>query len=463
MARMKSLLLICFWCIVPGLLFSQVRLDWQKRIHPERSENLRSVQKDPAGGFVVLSTKAKYQPDSSFIRWYNPLFEERRELKFRIDHNRFEPSDFLILSSGDIAVTGSVQVSASNVDFGWLLLDTKGSQKQFLSFGGNGIDSPREIVQADDGSLFIAGRSNSGISGVKKEVSRGGSDYWVVQINERGELLDQKTLGGNHDEYLTNMVVNKDGSRLIWGNSQSIKSGDKETDPRGQDDGWIIQTDSLWQSVHQASTGGAGNDAISSSMYKKKDQTVFLCREGQVDSGGEFDIVLRGYEADDTTPVLKHLKANANDSPGNMIRTCDGGYVICAASASGRGGDKSEASYGGSDIWIIRMDKDFNIIWDKTIGGTVTETFPSLFRIGQREYVVVFSSQSLRSGNLDQENPMNNIGLYVIGLTDESIPDHWFNRLWKGCNICGSIKRISKEDVIRFRVGVEVPVAGSEE
>lgn len=438
-------------------------IDWQKRIHPERSENLRSVQKDPSGGFIVLSTKAKFQPDSSFIRWYNPKFEEQHELKFRIDHNKFDPSDFLILSSGDIAVTGSVRAGESDNDFGWLRLDVNGSQKQFLSFGGNGIDSPRDFVRTDDGKIFIVGSSNSGISGEKTEASRGRSDYWVVQINEHGELLDQKTLGGNHDDYASNMIVNKDGSRLIWGNSQSIISSDKKTTPLGQHDGWVIQTDSLWKSVLQGSTGGAGNDAMSTSLYRKADKTVFLCQEGQVDSGGELDIVLRGLESDGMTPVLKHLKANANDSPGNMIRTCDGGYLLCATSASGQGGDKSEAGFGGTDIWLIRMDKDFQVVWDKTIGGNTTESSPSLFRISQREYILSFSSQSPRSGNLSEENPNQNRGLYVIGLTDESIPEHWFIRFWKGCNICGSVKRIAKEDVIRFRVGVEVPVAGSEE
>ncbi|MBK9271335.1 MAG: hypothetical protein IPM48_07035 [Saprospiraceae bacterium] len=128
-----------------------------------------------------------------------------------------------------------------------------------------------------------------------------------------------------------------------------------------------------------------------------------------------------------------------SDAASNLIKTCDGGYIITASSSSGKFGDKSEGGYGGRDIWIIRLDRDWNILWDKTIGGIVTESSPLLFKINKREYFLVFSSQSPHSGNLSQENPDYKISPYVIKITDKSIPKNWFQAWRKGCSICESI------------------------
>jgi hypothetical protein len=163
------------------------------------------------------------------------------------------------------------------------------------------------------------------------------------------------------------------------------------------------------------------------------------------------DIVMVGMDQEGKTSILKHIKANDNDFPGNMVRTCDGGYLLCANTKSGKGEDKSEDGFGGMDIWIVRMDKDFNILWDKTIGGSLTESNPLIYRINQRDYILTFSSQSPRSGNLTQENPNHYMGLYVIHFTDETIPKNWIARLWKGCHFCGSVKRVSKLDARKFR------------
>lgn len=447
---------------LPAILSSQsVKLNWQKRILTGRNEFVTALSRMADGGFLVLSNRLSSPPDSSYLRWYDDTFKLRKEIAIPLRTRQFEPDELIQLASGKIGIAGSVHVGSSDTDFGWMLLDSLGQELGFRSFGGNGIDSPFRIIQSVDGTIYLAGRSNSGISGVKTEASRGGDDFWIVQIDESGEVLGQKTLGGNHYDYLANMLIEPDGSRLLWGRSLSKVSGDKTTPQLGGDDGWIIRTDHHWQSLSQGSTGGSSDDNISAQVYQYRDEFIFLCNDGQALTGGQRDIVLRSWDFDGSITPLKHVKANGHDVPVQMIRTCDGGYLLSATSRSGAGDDKSEDGYGGTDIWLIRMDKDFEIIWDKTIGGTLTESFPSLFRINQREYVLTFSSQSPRSGNLDEENPDQQRGLYVIGLTDGTVPDHWIARLLKGCHICGSTLKISVGDVTRFTAAIKA-VDGSD-
>src|SRR5690606_22373929 len=48
-------------------------------------------------------------------------------------------------------------------------------------------------------------------------------------------------------------------------------------------------------------------------------------------------------------------------------------FIAAGYSLSGIGMDKSEASRGWEDIWIVRLDASGSKIWDKTIGGNDQE------------------------------------------------------------------------------------------
>ncbi|MGB3199004.1 MAG: hypothetical protein WBB17_14870, partial [Saprospiraceae bacterium] len=52
-----------------------------------------------------------------------------------------------------------------------------------------------------------------------------------------------------------------------------------------------------------------------------------------------------------------------------------GGFLISAYSNSNKGLDKSEDSFGGNDLWLIKVNYQGDIIWDKTYGGAGVE-FP---------------------------------------------------------------------------------------
>jgi hypothetical protein len=66
----------------------------------------------------------------------------------------------------------------------------------------------------------------------------------------------------------------------------------------------------------------------------------------------------------------KRFGGSGTDNFTKMIRTADGGYLVGGYSASSLGGDKSQSSRGGIDMWIVKTDAAGNKQWDKRYGGT---------------------------------------------------------------------------------------------
>src|SRR5205085_1142487 len=77
----------------------------------------------------------------------------------------------------------------------------------------------------------------------------------------------------------------------------------------------------------------------------------------------------------------------------------NGGYLLGGYSESGIGGDKSEPNKGSADFWIVRIDKDGNKIWDKTIGGTGEDRLSSMIPSPDGGYLLGGTSNSEKGGD----------------------------------------------------------------
>jgi hypothetical protein len=68
------------------------------------------------------------------------------------------------------------------------------------------------------------------------------SDYWFIKIDDTsGNLLWQKTIGGNSIDHLTSAKETTDG--YILGGSSSSGISEKTQNSRGNDDYWVVKLD----------------------------------------------------------------------------------------------------------------------------------------------------------------------------------------------------------------------------
>ncbi len=83
---------------------------------------------------------------------------------------------------------------------------------------------------------------------------------------------------------------------------------------------------------------------------------------------------------------------NANDWANSIIETSDG-YVVA--------GHTESKGAGGADAWIIKLDRNGNIVWDRTYGGSDWDWADSVIETSDGYYVVVGYTASKGAGSGD--------------------------------------------------------------
>lgn len=224
-----------------------------------------------------------------------------------------------IIQSGNLRTNGYTDIFVGK-------FDDNGKEIWSKTFGGDIQDINRKLIVLKDGYL-ICGNTYSGNSGNKTTTNKGNSDIWVIKIDNNGNKVWEKDLGGNNSEFLNSVLIEDDGSIIIVGNSFSGISGDKSQPTLGY---WILKLNSNGEKIWDKSYG---------------------------DLRGGFN------------------------SKG-IIKTPNNDYIIFGESDySMKSGDKTEDSYGidFNDIWLVCIDKNGLKLWDKIIGGKYEDKVVDIF------------------------------------------------------------------------------------
>lgn len=164
-------------------------------------------------------------------------------------------------------------------DFWLVKLDADGDLLWERSYGGTGIDVAFDIEKTGDGAYVVVGHSFSSDKDISS--NHGASDVWLIKIDEQGDLLWEKTLGGSMFDSANSVKQAQDGGFLIAGNSRS--SDQDLTQNSGENDMWVIKTDASGNLIWQMSLGGSGIDLGLDLIEHGGSQLIFVGQSGSAD------------------------------------------------------------------------------------------------------------------------------------------------------------------------------------
>ena len=215
------------------------------------------------------------------------------------------------------------------------------------SWGGNQFDALNNVIETEDGSIILFGSSSS--TDIEGLPNNGSDDAIVVKYDKNGNMLWQKSWGGNdYDEYLTNRIETEDGSLILLGYTPSTDIEGLLN--KGYYDAIIIKYDKNGNMLWQKSWGGNQFDALNN-VIETEDGSIILfgCSESTNIEGlpnkGLQDIILVKYS-------IEYDLGNVETENGSAELKQEGKYgIITPTPNEGYEVDK-----------IIVKDKDGNVL-----------------------------------------------------------------------------------------------------
>ncbi len=102
--------------------------------------------------------------------------------------------------------------------------------------GGTKYDYGNSIIPTNNG--IIVGASSLSYDG-DISTSKGGSDAWISKIDNQGNLLWQKSYGGNKDEWVSNIILDRNGGQVVLASTNS--KNEDISNNHGNHDAWVYK------------------------------------------------------------------------------------------------------------------------------------------------------------------------------------------------------------------------------
>ena len=285
----------------------------------------------------------------------------------------------------------------------WVVkVDSSGIIQWQKCLGGSQTEVARCVIQTEDGGYSVVCRTNS--TNGEITVAKGGHDFWVVKLDETGQIEWQKSYGGTWDDNPHFIRQTTDGGYILTGETFSI-NGDVQSDQHGDGDYWVVKLSSTGELEWERALGGSFSD-IGQEVIQTSDGGYMVL--GHASSGnwdmtihyGGFDIWLLKLSPDGEIEWQKTLGGSDQDRSGSVLELEEGGFIVSGSTESTDGDINNNA--GWADFWLVRLDNTGQILWERTFGGTLSEITRSMnlcLDVGMLLSGITFSNDGDVSGN----------------------------------------------------------------
>jgi hypothetical protein len=211
--------------------------------------------------------------------------------------------------------------------------------------GGSYGDWAYAVKAAPDGGFIIAGASSSNDGNISG--NHGGQDGLLAKLDNSGNIVWQKSLGGSGLEYFyyNSLIVNTDGSIVVVGTTES-NDGDVSGNHGGQD-GWVVKLTSSGNIVWQKTLGGATNENANSVTTTFTGDFVIAGAKG-------LDCWIIRLNSDGSFIEEKTLGGSGIDL-FNSVTKLVGDEFVAVGSAGSNDGDVSGNHGGTYDVWAVKF------------------------------------------------------------------------------------------------------------
>ncbi len=385
------------------------RIEWQRVLGGMNIDKGRAVEKLSDGGYVVVGETSSDDGDVNELNgatdyWVVKLDPGGDILWKRTFGGTGEDVAFGVreTATGEYAVLGYTLSNDVDVDFNhggkdvWLVLITPTGYFQWgRTFGGSGndisADSPNSILLINGGfnGAIVLAQTDSNDGDVTSNL--GERDGWMIQLDENLQAVErQRILGGNKDDHLVSMHRTSDGGYIMVGYSDST-TGDFLGNKGGYDL-WVVKLDRdlnvEWSETYGGSADDKGYDVVEAPDGGFLVVGCTLSSDGDVEENkGGSDLWVLKLDSEGNLRWEKTFGGSSSDC-GRIVKNLSNGRFLILGSTSSSDGDVSR-NHGKTDVWILKIDENGNLKWDQTFGGSDIDEAYGMVQTSDGGFVVV--------------------------------------------------------------------------
>ena len=245
-----------------------------------------------------------------------------------------------------------------------------------VTFGGTGTDFAAGLDVDSSGNAYIVGtRGNVGGSE--------GEEWFIAKYNSGGVIQWQRTLGGSNNDEAFGVAVDSSGNVYVCGRDSS-SSGTYTWNT-------LVKYNSSGSLQWQKRLGNSWVDYGYALAIDSSGNVYSVGRQTNTTTG-RFEAWVQKYDSDGNLDWQRKIAGSSGVSGfwGVAFDSNDNLYACGSTNSSGAG---------GSDIFLVKYNSSGGIQWQRTLGGSGTDTGADVaVDSSDNVYITGYTRSSLPSG-----------------------------------------------------------------
>ncbi|MCX7879362.1 MAG: T9SS type A sorting domain-containing protein [Ignavibacteria bacterium] len=201
-------------------------------------------------------------------------------------------------------------------------------------------------------------------------------DALIIRCDKDGNIIWQKYFGGDKLDFINKIIPTSDNCYLSIAGTQSFGAGSTDI--------WLIKFDTLGNILWNIIIGGE-DDEVARDVIETKDGDFIVVGGSHSFGTGVFDGILLMLDNNgNLNKTLLYYTSENYNSFRSLVETDDGGYIVGGTLYSDSTND---------DVWLVRINSDGNIEWQKAYGGPENEKFIKIIK-SANGYLIAGTSTS---------------------------------------------------------------------
>ncbi len=266
------------------------------------------------------------------------------------------------------------------------------------TLGGSGRERATDIIEDISGNFVITGYTHSN-DGIFEDLSRGGSDVFLIKLSPDGELMWTRIFGGSDEDMAHALIQAANNDYIIAGTTSSTDfnfmnrfntSRDAfliATNLNGQLN-WVLPFGGSSDDEALGLTGTLGNSIITTGTYRSTDGIFFGANPGQA---GIF--VHETDPQSGRTISIFTFEGEGTDIANDITLLNDGSFAVTGRSNS-NSGLFDGMNRGGFDAFVMRLNFNLTTSWITSVGGTMNDEAHSVIQTAGNQLLIAGQTES---------------------------------------------------------------------